>query len=72
MYHGADRRKLADRRKGERRKFDPIAAQAYEEGMKRGELKERRKLEDRRKRARRKAEVMDRVAEDLPADESCA
>ena len=53
MYHGVDRRKLTDRRKGERRKFDPVAAQAHEEGVKRGELIERRKGKDRRRRARR-------------------
>ncbi len=56
MHHGADRRKLTDRRNGERRKFDPIAAQAYEEGIERGQLTERRRLEDRRKRARREAD----------------
>ena len=53
MYHGVDRRKLTDRRKGERRKFDPIAAQAYEEGVRRGDLVERRKAKDRRRRPRR-------------------
>ena len=53
MYHGVDRRKLTDRRKGERREFDPVAAQAYEEGVSRGELIERRKSKDRRRRARR-------------------
>jgi len=53
MYHGVDRRKLTDRRKRERRKFDPIAAQAYEEGVTRGDLVERRKAKDRRRRARR-------------------
>ena len=56
MYHGVDRRKLTDRRNGERRKFDPIAAQAYEEGIKRGQLIEKRRLEDRRKRSRLEAE----------------
>ena len=56
MYHGVDRRKLGDRRKKERRKFDPIAAQAYEEGLRRGKLIERRKLQDRRKASRREAD----------------
>jgi len=56
MYHGVDRRKLTDRRKEERRKFDPVAAQAHEEGVKRGELVERRKDKDRRKRVRRQEE----------------
>jgi len=58
MYHGVDRRKLADRRKGERRKFDPVAAQAHEEGVRRGELVERRKGKDRRRRARRLDNVL--------------
>lgn len=69
MYHGVDRRKLADRRTGERRKFDPIAAQAHEEGLKRGQLVERRGLKDRRKRARRKADDSGHpVPENLPTD----
>ena len=53
MYHGVDRRKLTDRRKVERRKFDPVAAQAHEEGVGRGELVDRRKGKDRRRRERR-------------------
>jgi hypothetical protein len=56
MYHGVDRRKLTDRRKGERRKFDPVAAQAHEEGLRSGKLKERRRLEDRRQQGRREAD----------------
>ena len=59
MYHGVDRRKLTDRRKGQRRKFDAIAAQAYEEGVKRGDLVERRKAKDRRRRARRQDDAIE-------------
>jgi hypothetical protein len=52
MYHGVDRRKVSDRRKGERRKFDPSAMEGREEGVGRGRLG-REKPKDRRKRIRR-------------------
>ena len=56
MYHGANRREIEDRRKGERREFDPVVAQAYEERVGRGEFVERRKLKDRRQQARRESD----------------
>ncbi len=52
MYHGVDRRKLGDRRKGERRGFGPNADEGYEKRAGRDRAA-RGKQKNRRKRIRR-------------------
>ena len=66
MYHGADRRKVSDRRKGERRKFDRDSMEDGEEGVARGRLG-RERPKDNRRRIRRESggrRELDHVWED--------
>jgi|GEM_PF-4146474 len=70
MYHGVDRRKLGDRRKGERRGFGPSTDEGYERRAGRGEAA-RGKLKNRRRRIRREDNhlVMDDIWEGFDEEE---